>query len=163
MKRGFALIELIIVIIIIGISIALVSPSLFRLSKTAELRSTAQKIAAILRNSRSEAVNKGRIYQVLFHADLREVKVLWMKANEEESEGEEKKERPSTPVYAFPEGVALKEVFLNKAQYASELPTIEFYPNGGSNGGSFLLEDEDHKGYRIKVHFLTGMVEIEKV
>ncbi|MBM4337967.1 MAG: type II secretion system protein GspH [Deltaproteobacteria bacterium] len=163
MRKGFTLVELIIVIIILSISIALVSPSLLRLSKTAELRSTAQKIAAILRNSRSEAVNKGRIYQILFHTELREVKVRWMKANEEESEGEEKKERPSTPAYAFPEGIFIKEVELKGTQYDSELPAIEFYPNGGSNGGSFLLEAEDRKGYRIKVHFLTGMVEIIKV
>jgi general secretion pathway protein H len=162
MKKGFTLIELMMVIFIIGISMALVSPSLSRFSKTAELKSTAQKIAAILRNSRSEAVNKGRIYQVLFNADVREVKVRWMKVNEEEKEGEEKKDLPATPVYPFPEGIFIKEVELKGTQYDSELPAIEFYPNGGSNGGSFLLEDEDHKGYRIKVHFLTGMVEIIK-
>ena len=163
MRRGFALIELIIVMIIIAISVALVSPSLSRFSKTAELRSTAQKIAAILRNSRSEAVNKGRIYQVLFSPEMREVKVRWMKPNEEEGEGEEKKEKPSPAVYAFPEGILIKEVELKAGQYGSEVPAIEFYPNGGSNGGSFLLETEVDKGYRIKVNFLTGMVEIEKV
>ena len=40
---------------------------------------------------------------------------------------------------------------------------IEFYSNGGSNGGTILLESEGQKGYKIKVHFLTGMVEVEKV
>lgn len=162
MRKGFALIELILVVIIIGISVALISPSLSRLSKTTELRSTAQKIAAILRHSRSEAVNKGRVYQVLLHTELREVKVRWMKPNEEE-EREEKREKPSPAVYAFPEGIFIREVELKTVQYGSELPAIEFYPNGGSNGGSFLLETEVHKGYRIKVHFLTGMVEIEKI
>ena len=88
MKKGFALIELIIVIIILSLSIALVSPSLSRLSKTTELRGTTQKIAAILRHSRSEAVNRGRIYQILIHSDLREIKVQWMEPDEEEREGE---------------------------------------------------------------------------
>ncbi|MEW6377076.1 MAG: prepilin-type N-terminal cleavage/methylation domain-containing protein [Thermodesulfobacteriota bacterium] len=86
MRKGFTLIELIIVIAILGLSLVLVSPSLSRLSKTTELRGATQKIAAILRNSRSEAVNKGRTYQVLFNADLREIKVRWMETEETEKE-----------------------------------------------------------------------------
>jgi hypothetical protein len=57
----------------------------------------------------------------------------------------------------------MREMKISSPQYPSELPTIEFYPNGGSNGGSILLKSEDRGGYRIKVHFLTGMVEIKKV
>jgi len=163
MKKGFALIELIIVIIIIGLSAALVSPSLSRFSKTAELRGTTQKIAAILRHSRSEAVNKWRIYQVVVHSDLKEIKVQWMEPDEEGEEGEEKRKKPSPQVFALPDWISMKEVELKAPQYSSEFPAIEFYPNGGSNGGSFLLGSEAHKGYRIKVHFLTGMVEIEKI
>ena len=163
MRKGFALIELVIVIIILSLSIALVSPSLSRLSKTTELRGTTQKIAAILRHSRSEAVNKGRIYQIVIHSDLREIKVQWMEPDEEGKEGEEKRKKPSPQVFALPDWISMKEVEFKAPQYFSELPAIEFYPNGGSNGGSFLLESEAHKGYRIKVHFITGMVEIEKV
>jgi hypothetical protein len=39
---------------------------------------------------------------------------------------------------------------------------IEFYPNGGSNGGAILLDSQDRMGYKIKVHLLTGMVEVER-
>lgn len=163
MKKGFALIELIIVVLIVGMSMALLSPSLSRLSKTTELRATTQKIAAILRHSRSEAVNKGRVYQVLLHPELREVQVRWMKLHPEEKEGGEENGMPSLPAYAFPEGILIGEVDLKAAQFGSDLPAIEFYPNGGSNGGSFLLKGEAQPGYRITIHFLTGMVEIKKV
>src|SRR4030042_1214730 len=103
MKKGFALIELIFFIIILSLSVALVSPSLSRLSKTTELRGTTQKIAAILRHSRSEAVNKGRTYQIVIHSDLREIKVQWMEPDEEGKEGEEKRKKPSPQVFALPD------------------------------------------------------------
>ncbi|MEW6377077.1 MAG: hypothetical protein AB1502_14960 [Thermodesulfobacteriota bacterium] len=73
------------------------------------------------------------------------------------------REKRSSQIYTFPGWISMKEVELTKPKYSADLPAIEFYPNGGSNGGSFLLEGEVHKRYRIKVHFLTGMVEIEKI
>lgn len=160
MSRGFTLLELILVIIILSVSMALISPSLSKTLKTTELKGTAQKIAAILRHSRSEAVHRGRIYQVSFHSDLRQVQVRWIEPDEEEM-----KEQTGSfpPLFSLPDGVSIKEVDLNKSQFFSEFPAIEFYPNGGSNGGSFLLEGGAHQGYRIKVHWITGMVEIGKV
>ena len=61
----------------------------------------------------------------------------------------------------LPKGVDIKEVKANSPQYPSDYAVIEFYPNGGSNGGTIRLDSKDRKGYRIKVHFLTGIVEIE--
>lgn len=163
MKKGFALIELILVLMIVGLSLTLVIPSLSRLSKTIELKGAAQKIGAMLRHSRTEAIHKGKVYQVIFNLDLREIKVQWLDPGQEEGEDEEEKGKSTTTqVYTLPSWISIKEVEPIKARYSSELPTIEFYPHGGSNGGSFFLGGEDHQGYRIKVQFLTGMVVIEK-
>ncbi|MGB9627185.1 MAG: pilus assembly FimT family protein [Thermodesulfobacteriota bacterium] len=161
MKKGFTLIELIIVLVIVSLSLTLVAPSLSRFSKTTELKGTAQKIVAILRHARSEAIHKGKVYQVIFNPDRREIKVQWMNPDGEEKE-DEAQDGSTQKVYNFPSWISIKEVESIKPRYSSELLTIEFYPHGGSNGGSFLLEGEDHKGYQIKVHFLTGMVMIEK-
>jgi hypothetical protein len=59
--------------------------------------------------------------------------------------------------------VDIKEVKADSPQYPSDYSVIEFYPNGGSNGGTILLDSQDRKGYRIKIDFLTGVVKIEKV
>jgi len=164
MKKGFALIELIIVLMVVSLSLTLVTPSLSRLSKKTELKGTAQRIAAILRHSRSEAIHKGKVYQVIFNLDLREIKVQWLEPDQEEKEGEEKEGKSSPSlIFTFPSWISIREIGPIKTRDASDYPTIEFYPHGGSNGGSFLLEGEDHKGYRIKVQFLTGMVIIERV
>lgn len=160
-NRGFSLIELIIVLVLMSLSIALITPSLSRLSKTTELKGIAQKVSGILRYCRSESVNKAKVYQVLFDSNLREVKVQSVEV-EEKGEGEKAEEKVAKR-YPLPEGIHIKEVEVPPPKYPSDLPTIEFYPNGGSNGGSILLNRDDRKGYRIKVHFLTGIVEIEKI
>jgi hypothetical protein len=82
----------------------------------------------------------------------------------EVQEETEKKEVKSAPKSFFlPPGVQMKELNLESTQYPSDLPTIEFYPNGGSNGGDILLDSQSQKGFKIKINFLTGAVVIEKV
>jgi general secretion pathway protein H len=162
-SRGFSLIELIVVLVVIGLSASLVVPSLSRFSKTVELKGAARKISAILRYCRSEAVNKGQTYQIIFDSDLREVRVQKTESSEEKEQELKREGKSVRQMYHLPTGIHVKEVNIASPQYASDYPTFEFYPNGGSNGGSFLLSSEERGGYRIKVHFLTGMVAIEKV
>lgn len=163
MKKGFVLLELILVIIILGIALTLIAPSLSRFSKSAELRSTAQKVAAILRHSRSEAVHKGKVYQVLLSSGQREIRVLSMEPDMERVEEEKTKREAPSQIFLLPKWISVEEVELKPSNSLSEDPAIEFYPNGGSNGGSFLLKGEAQTGYRIKVHLITGLVEIERV
>ena len=157
--KGFSLIELIVVLVLIGLSLSLVAPSLSRFSKNIELKATVKKISAILRYCRSEAINRGKVYQVFFNSELREIRVQSVASPEEQ--GKEDKNFPKT--YPLPIAVNMKEVKTESPQYPSDLPTIEFYPNGASNGGSILLDTEGDSGYRIWVHFLTGIVTVEKV
>lgn len=159
-SRGFSLIEVLVVLILLSLSLALVTPSLSRFSRTVELKGAAQKISAILRNCRSEAVNKGKVYQVFFNSQSREVSVHSMDPSEEK--GEEKEGPVPEKTYLLPEGIQMKEDPATSSLSATELSPIEFYPNGGSNGGVLLLDSPDRLGYRIEVHFLTGMVEIKR-
>jgi Tfp pilus assembly protein FimT len=160
-EKGFSLIELIIILILFGLSVSLVTPSLSRLSKTMELKGAVKKVTAILHYFRSEAVNKGKVYQVIFDTNLKEVRVQSPEVAEGKEEDEKKEFRPKT--YLVPSGIMIKEIQVADPQYPLDVPSIEFYPNGGSNGGSLVLDTEGRKGYKIKIHFLTGMVEVERV
>jgi type II secretion system protein H len=168
--RGFTLIELVIVLILLSLSVALVTPSLSRFFKRVELKTSAQKISGILRYFRSESIQRGKIHQVLFDVESREVTVRALereaREGEETDQEKEKREREEAILrekrYALPDGIQMKEVKIPPPEVPSDLPAIEFYPTGGSNGGTLLLLTEDQKGFRIKVHFLTGMVEIEE-
>ena len=159
-NKGFSLIELMVVLILISLTIALVTPSLSRFSKTVELKGAAKKVSTILRYCRSEAVNKGQVYQALFDSNSREVRVQSMAWKEEKDEKKEGK--ISEKLYPLPQGIRMKEVESPSSQSPSDSPLIEFYPNGGSNGGAILFESQGCKGYKIKVNFLTGMVKVER-
>jgi len=164
-SQGFALMELIVVLIILALSAALVTSSLSNLSRTVELKAAAKKVSGILRYYRSEAVNKGLVYQVLFDSELRAIKVQSVSLTEssvEKGEDEEKEEDTPKTLYGLPKGVQMRELDFTSPQYPCDLPAIEFYPNGGSNGGSVLFDSQEREGYRIKIHFLTGVVEVEK-
>ncbi len=158
--RGFALIELVVVLILISLSLALVAPSFSRVSRSIELKAAAQKISTILRYYRSEAVQTGKTQQILFDPDLREVRVQTVEVPI--AEGEEAKREISAvdKKFTLPEGIQMRELKIPAPQNPADFPAIEFYPNGGSNGGSLLVERLEQKGYRIKVNFLTGAVEI---
>lgn len=164
-NEGFSLMELIVVMTILVLSVSLVTSSLSNLSRTIELKAAAKKVSGILRYYRSEAVNKGLVYQVLFDSESRAVKVQSVSIMEPAFEkGEEEKNEVEAPktLYGLPNGVQMKELDFTSPQYPCDLPAIEFYPNGGSNGGSVLFNSPERGGYRIKVYFLTGMVEVEK-
>jgi prepilin-type N-terminal cleavage/methylation domain-containing protein len=164
-NKGFSLLELVIVLTIFGLSISLVASSFSNLSKTIELKAAAKKVSGILRYYRSEAVNKGSVYQVLFDSESREVKVqsvLRTESADEKAEDGKKAGEGLKTFYGLPEGVRMKEIDFPSPQYPCDLPAIEFYPNGGSNGGSVLFDSQERKGYRIKIHFLTGEVKIEQ-
>ena len=171
-NKGFSLIEVTVVLILISFSMFFVAPFLSRFSKTVELKGATKKISAILRYCRSEAVNRGKVYQVLFDPDLRQVLVQSVEEKEEDegskdgvTDGskDEVRDEPKQKTYTLPKGVDIKEVKANSPEYPSDYAVIEFYPNGGSNGGTVRLDSPDRKGYLIKVNFLTGIVEIERV
>jgi len=159
-RRGFALVELVVVLVLIGLSLALVAPAFSRMARSVELKAAAQKISTILRYYRSEAVQTGKTQQILFDLDLRQVRVQAVEIQIAEGEGEKKEISVPSKIFMLPEGVQMKELKIPTPQNPADSPVIEFYPNGASNGGSLLVDRLDHKGYRIKVNFLTGAVEI---
>lgn len=160
--RGFSLLELILVLFIMGLSMALIAPAFSRFSKSGELKATARKLSSVLRNSRSEAVHRGEIHQVLFDLPSQSVKIQSFKPDGPEGEGE--KERPlRVKTFPIPNRIQIREVKTPSGRLPSEKPAIEFYPNGSSTGGSFLLEGDYPGAYRIEVHSITGAVRIEKL
>jgi prepilin-type N-terminal cleavage/methylation domain-containing protein len=164
-NKGFSLMEVIIVLTILVLSISLVTSSMSNLSRTIELKAAAKKVSGILRYYRSEAINKGSVYQVLFDSESRAVKVQSVSLMEpvDEKEADDKKGgEAAKTLYGLPEGVQMKELDFPSPEYPCDLPAVEFYPNGGSNGGSVLLKSPERRGYRIKVDFLTGEVKIEQ-
>lgn len=158
-SKGFTLLELALVLILLSVAGYLVVPSMSRLARVIELKGTAQKIAGILRYSRIATIQKGQVHQILIDRKQRELIVRALQSEKKEGIEFTWVEKIK---YQIPAGINLKEE-ISPGDYSAELPAIEFYPTGQANGGQILLADPEQKGYRIKISFLTGLVEVEKI
>jgi len=176
MRKGFTLLELLVVLVIISIAAAFVGPQVVGSMSTLTLKTAAKKVASSLRYARSQATSEGRPYFVLFDTDkgrltIKSGQIATKEDKEKEpAEGEQDtgtsegmadeavKER--FKVYALPEGVRFDRVVSDKNEDISDVFQIIFFPNGGSGGGEVLLENDRGRRYNISVDFVSGTVRL---
>ena len=151
-SKGFTLLELVIVLIIISLLALLITPNLTKTLSHMEAKGAAKRIAAILRYCRSDAINKRRVNLVSFDTASNLVSVYSI----DEDEAEPKAQR----FYPLPGGVKMEKIEVGKTLFDSSVPTFEFYRNGGSNGGTVSIQGERGQAYSVRVEMLTGGVKV---
>jgi general secretion pathway protein H len=158
-ERGFTLLESMVVLTILFFSLVIVSPSIQKIQQSIEVRATIKKISSLLRYYRTEAINKGKVFIVTLERDSKSIKVFSVETLSEEGEVE-KKLLKNVPI---PEGIQIKEVKGVSIRFPLAHPSFEFYPEGGSSGGSILLSGPGDKEFEILLDLLTGSVEVKRV
>lgn len=148
--RGFTLLELLVVLLIMSLSVALVVPSIGKGLEGLRVHAAARKLAAVLRRARSLALAHNAIYQVVISPRERVYQVVraegWWAVTGDGSWQEGKGS-------SLLEGVEM---------IAAEPPVFAFFPGGGSSGGTILLAGEGGKSLRVQVDPVTGLVRILK-
>jgi len=179
-RKGFTLLELLVVLVIISIAAGLVGPRVAGSMSNLSLKTAAKKVAGALRYARSQATSESRPYFVLFDPEkgrlsiksgqtaTKEVKEKKAGEGEEEAgtsekEAEDKPAKETSKVYDLPEDVRFGKVEFDKDEAVSGVFQIVFFPNGGSSGGEVLLENDRGRQYTIRVDFVSGAVRLEDV
>ena len=173
-RRGFTLIELILVLVIIGFLTSLVAPAITS-STGLRLKTTVRRLAAGLRFARSQAVITGNTYQVVFDVENGAMAIEPVEkethyahgedeegAWESEEDGEVDERRQEKKIYTMPENITLAKVLLDGEEISEGQAWIEFYPNGSCSGGEVFVMDPAERTYRIGLEFLTGIVTIRE-
>ena len=142
-SKGFTLVELIVVLMIVALMMALIGTSISRNISGAEMRTAARKVAASMRYTRTKAILSKSEQVFLLDTESLEYTAA-----------------DRAPV-TLPEGM---KVELNTAR--SELTSetaggIRFYPDGGSTGGNVRLE-ANGRIYRVNVTWLTGEASLQQ-
>ena len=161
-ERGFTLLELIVVMIIVSLMSAVVGPSVAGSLSKMNLKTAAKKTAASLRYARSRAVAENTIYIARF--DFEQNRLLIISGfdmpikNKTDKNNIDEKNTEKSKRYVLPEGVRFKKGILAEDEVDSGLFDIVFSPGGSSSGGGVVLADERGKEYEIGVDFVTGTV-----
>jgi general secretion pathway protein H len=172
-SRGFTLLELIVVLVIISLMTALVTPRLVGSLTKMNLKTSAQKISSFLRYARSQAVSEQTVYHAVFDFEKNSIYIknekpqgdedTFFKAEIESAETDNSKsKRSGTQSYILPEGVVIKKAIIANEEIDSGLFNIVFYPAGSSSGGIVVLMDEKERRYQINIDFITGIISLSE-
>ncbi len=141
--RGFTLIELIAVVVLLAIVLAIASLSLSKSLESAKVRAASKDLVAALRYTRGQAIVKGKP-QVL---------VLDLDKNSYVAPGKKPVE--------LPKDMVLRLTTAETEQTGSNSGGIRFFSDGSSTGGhvSVLMGQRE---WRINVAWLTGEIELDE-
>jgi general secretion pathway protein H len=141
-EQGFALIEILCVLAIIGMLAAIILPAIPRATSRAKLESYAVQTAALLKVDRNTALR--RQIQVTTQIDAASRSI---------------RSGVTGRVIRFPSDVSLDAILASRCADRAVGRSIEFFPSGMSCGGTIALA-RPGMGYEVRVNWLTGGVDI---
>ncbi len=141
-EAGFALIEILCVLAIIGLLAAIVLPSIPRATTRARLESHAGEAAALLKADRSTALRRQVQVTTLVDAEARAIR-----------------SGATGRIVRLPPDVTVDATLASRCANRLAGRSIDFFPSGMSCGGSIALA-RPGMGYEVRVNWLTGGVDI---
>jgi len=141
--RGFTLLELLIVLLLMTLVFTATPPLMSSVGLTTELRGSARQLAAGLRLARNEAVTRQQAEALTVDIEQREFSVAG-----------------KTRSLPDDEAVTVKLYTAQSELLDGARGNIRFFPDGSSTGGYIALADSKVE-YRVKVDWVTGRINIE--
>ena len=120
-QRGFSLLELLMVIVLIALMMALVGTSISRSVSNAELRSASRGLLAALRYTQTHAIVTHQ--EQILTIDMENLSY----------------QAPDRKVISFPEGIEVSMVTAESELLSDQVGGIRFFPDGGSTGGQVTV------------------------
>ena len=141
-EAGFALIEILCVLAIIGLLAGIILPAIPRATTRAKLESYAVETAALLKADRSAALRRQVQVTTQVDAPLRSIR-----------------SGVTGRVIQLPNDVTLDAILASRCANRNAGGSIDFFPSGMSCGGTIALA-RPGMGFEVRVNWLTGGVEI---
>ncbi len=166
MKKGFSLIELLVVLVLISVFSAFVGVNVAGSLGNMGLKTASKKVAASLRYARSRAITESIPYVALLDLNQNRmtIKPDVMSPGSEKNAGDSTSNQKVSDQkrYYLPEDVKFKNALaFDGTESDSRFFAVVFMPNGCSSGGTILLENNRERGSAVKIDFVTGTVRVE--
>jgi general secretion pathway protein H len=144
-RRGFTLIEMAVVLLVLALAAAVVTPSIGRGLDAIRLRAEVAGVASFLRAARERAISQHRALEVGIDGDGR---ALVLKARDQD------------PSRGAAGGLVVRRLspLVRLEADPPQARTVTFFAYGLSSGGRFRLEGPGAAVYVVTVDPLTGRV-----
>jgi general secretion pathway protein H len=142
--RGFTLIELVAVIILIGIALSVAAFSFTKSLDSTKVQAATRDLVAALRYTRGQAIVTGK--QAALDLDIQ--------ANTYQA--------PRKPIVHLPKDMQMVLLTAQSEQTSQTSGRIRFFPDGASTGGHIAVR-LGQREWRINVSWLTGRVSREEI
>lgn len=139
--RGFTLLEMLAVILLIGIAVAAVSISVTQGLASARVRAASSELAGALRATRAQAIVRGQ--EQNFDVDTHANTYRDVKQND----------------VRLPKGMRVSITSAKQDQPNDHTGRIRFFPDGSSTGGRITLQSGKRQ-WHVNVSWLTGEVRV---
>jgi prepilin-type N-terminal cleavage/methylation domain-containing protein len=167
-RSGFTLIEIILVVLIIGLTTAFAIPSFVRSYQGAKLRTSARSVVMAHRYARSVAVLQQKRVQIYFYLDQGKIEVVSLAPDEPASQPSPfpDEEAESLAVReelrkSLEDGVRILEFELEKeGQENQDSSWVNYHPNGMSDEYAIRLIDGQDKTLMIRIDPLSGKAKV---
>ena len=141
-EQGFALIEILCVLAIIGLLAAIILPAIPRATTRAKLESYAVETAALLKADRNAALRRQIQVTTQIDAAARSIR-----------------SGVTGRIIRLPNDVSIDAMLASRCADRNAGRSIDFFPSGMSCGGTIALT-RPGMGYEVRVNWLTGGVDI---
>ncbi|MFA6229155.1 MAG: GspH/FimT family pseudopilin [Rhodanobacter sp.] len=139
--RGFTLLEMLAVILLIGIAAAAVSVSVTQGLASARVRAASSELAGALRATRAQAIVRAQ--EQVFDVDTRANSYRNVKQKD----------------IFLPKGLRVSITSAKEDQPNDHTGRIRFFPDGSSTGGRITLQSGKRE-WHVNVSWLTGEVRV---
>jgi type II secretion system protein H len=157
-RRGFTLVELMIVIAVIGVLATMSAPSLFHNMADYKLNGTVRAIFATLQYARMCAASAGKEYRVRFFLDNTPQGYRLEQGNHFSGSDSWATRRDYHPL---PEQVRINHATDYRGTHQSGTSVIAFNPQGTASSGGVYLKNSKGKIRSVKVSSSTGRIRME--
>ena len=153
--KGYTLIELAVVVVLIGLFLGLSIPRFHYAMVSDELKTTTRRIIGIVKGLRNEAIREHQVY--VFHLDL-ESNRLWM---EPAGIGEEERAVARERAFRFPRGVRILDVWCKgKGKKVDGEVGIRFSKKGYVEQTVIHLGADDGREFTIVLNPFLGTIKV---
>jgi general secretion pathway protein H len=150
MRRGYTLIEVVVVLLVVGVALAVGVPAIGRGADGLRARAEAAGVANFMRAAREQAVTRNRSYEVRVDSEAGVLMLIPSATGESRDTGlVQAIRRVAAPV-----------------RISADPPlrrTVTFLPQGLSSGGTFRVEAPGPRVYIITVDSITGRVVTRRI